>query len=41
MYGGCLESACKVTERWMEGVLSAIVGGLNTDFWMPGMTLEV
>ena len=27
VYGGCLESACKVSGRWMEGVLLAFIGG--------------
>ena len=41
MYGGCLESACKVSGRMMEGVLLALIGGCLEGFYrVSGGCLE-
>ena len=41
MYGGCLESACKVSGRMLEGVLLALIGGCLEGFYrVSGGCLE-
>ena len=33
MYRGCLESASRVSGRWIEGVLLALIGGCLKHVW--------